>query len=62
VHEVDRSSGHLLSCGPYTPPVERRRRGGECRTTPFGRVLMISGELLVGEFECEPVLHSLGVG
>jgi hypothetical protein len=28
----------------------------------FGRVPMISGELLAGEFECEPVLHSVGVG
>jgi hypothetical protein len=28
----------------------------------FGRVPMISGELLAGEFECEPVLQSLEVG
>jgi hypothetical protein len=28
----------------------------------FGRVPTISGKLLAGEFECEPVLQSLGVG
>jgi hypothetical protein len=28
----------------------------------FGRVPTIFGELLAGEFKCEPVLHSLGVG
>jgi hypothetical protein len=28
----------------------------------FGRVPTISGELPVEEFECEPVLHSVGVG
>jgi hypothetical protein len=28
----------------------------------LGRVPTVSGELLTGEFECEPVLHSTGVG
>jgi hypothetical protein len=34
---------------------------GNVVLTSFGRVPTIFGELLAGEFECEPVLHSIGV-
>jgi hypothetical protein len=43
-------------------PFEERGGVGNIVLPLFGRVPTVSGELLVGEFECEPVLHSIGVG
>jgi hypothetical protein len=42
--------------------LEKRRRVGGVVLPLLGRVPTASGELLTGEFECEPVLHSIGVG
>jgi hypothetical protein len=50
--EVDQGPGRLSLYDPHTPFSEKRRRGGECRTTlVWARVTTISGELLAGEFE-----------
>jgi hypothetical protein len=61
-HEVDQSPGRLLSFNPHAPPLEGGGGVGNAVLPLFGRVPTISGELLAGEFECEPVLQSLGVG
>jgi hypothetical protein len=44
------------------PFLEKGGGVGDAVLPSFGRVPMASGELLTGKFECEPVLHSIGVG
>jgi hypothetical protein len=41
---------------------QKRGGVGNAVLPSFGQVPTVSGELLAGEFECEPVLHSIGVG
>jgi hypothetical protein len=53
----------VFCCSTLTLLSEERGGGvGNAVLPLFGRVLTVSGELLAREFECEPVLHSIGVG
>jgi hypothetical protein len=53
----------IFRCATLTLLLQKGGGGvGNAVLPLFGRVSTISGELLEGEFECEPVLRSLGVG
>jgi hypothetical protein len=51
----------FLSFDPHAPFLEKKGGVGDVVLPSFGRVSTASGELLTGEFECEPVFHSIGV-
>jgi hypothetical protein len=57
------SLDRLLSFDPHAPFLEKKGGGvGDVVLPSLGRVPTASGELLTGEFEREPVFHSIGVG
>jgi hypothetical protein len=59
--EVDQNLDRLLSFDPHAPFLEKGGGVGDAVLPSLGRVPTASGELLTGKFECEPMLHSIGV-